>query len=180
LGWFLVGFVILAGFFNSLTLAVLVMIAIPFGIVGVILSFFLHGQPLSFMALLGTIGLIGVVVNDSLVLVSFINDSRRRGVERFQSILESGKLRLRPVMLTSITTVAGVMPIAYGIGGSDPFLKPMALAMGWGLLFSTVLTLFLIPCLYSIADDVPLIIRRVWNQFSRSAVISKNTSRDCS
>ncbi len=158
-------FVILATNFNSIVRPGIVMMAIPFGIVGVILTFFFHGQPLSFMAMLGVIGLSGVVVNDSIVLVDFISKLREEGMERFESILESGKLRLRPVILTTITTIVGLLPVAYGIGGSDPFLKPMALAIGWGLLFATVLTLLLIPCLYSISDDatdwIPKIFKRV-------------------
>jgi multidrug efflux pump subunit AcrB len=147
-------FIILAASFNSIIRPIVVMCAIPFGLVGVIYAFFLHGQPLSFMALLGTIGLSGVVVNDSIVLVSFIYSERQRGVERFESIRNAGRVRLRPVILTTITTVAGLMPVAYGLGGNDPFLKPMALAVSWGLFFATVLTLLLIPCLYAISDDL--------------------------
>ena len=146
-------FIILAAKFNSIVRPLIVMMAIPFGIVGVILAFFFHGQPLSFMALLGIIGLSGVVVNDSIVLVDFIQNLRIKGMGRFDSIMEAGKLRLRPVLLTTITTIVGLMPVAYGIGGSDPFLKPMALTISWGLAFATVLTLLLIPCLYAISDD---------------------------
>ncbi len=142
-------------------LAVLVMFAIPFGLMGVIVAFFLHGHPLSFMAMLGTLGLSGVVVNDSIVLVSFINAARQQGMDRFESIIQAGKLRLHPVILTSVTTVVGLMPVAYGIGGSDPFLKPMALAIGWGLVFATILTLMLIPCLYAISDDISAFIKKL-------------------
>lgn len=159
-------FVILAANFNSIIRPLIVMMAIPFGIVGVIIAFFLHGQPLSFMALLGVIGLSGVVVNDSIVLVDFIYSNRRKGMGRFESILEAGKLRLRAVMMTTLTTVAGLMPVAYGVGGGDPFLKPMALAISWGLLFSTALTLVLIPCLYSISDDVSEKLQKFKDRFS--------------
>lgn len=154
-------FIILAAKFNSITRPVIVMSAIPFGLVGVILAFFLHGQPISFMAMLGTIGLCGVVVNDSIVLVDFIHQLRQKGVNRHDSIIEAGRLRLRPVILTTVTTVVGLMPVAYGIGGGDPFLKPMALAISWGLAFATVLTLLLIPCLYSLADDLAYVIRKM-------------------
>ena len=147
-------FVILAGNFNSIIRPLLVMSAIPFGIVGVIFAFFLHGQPLSFMAMLGVIGLTGVVVNDSIVLVSFMAQLREEGMGRMESIVEAGRTRLRPVLLTSITTCVNLFPLAYGIGGSDPFLRPMGLAIAWGLLFATVLTLILVPCLYAVADDV--------------------------
>jgi len=147
-------FIILACMFNSVVQPLVVMIAIPFGVLGVIFAFYLHGQPLSFMALLGLIGLSGVVVNDSIVLVDFINRHRRRGWSRATSIFQAGRLRIRPVILTSITTVLGLTPVAYGIGGSDPFVKPMALAIGWGLLFATFLTLLIIPCIYTIFDDI--------------------------
>ena len=147
-------FIILAANFNSILRPMIVMTAIPFGLVGVIFTFFLHGQPLSFMAMLGMIGLSGVVVNDAIVLVEFISLLRKQGKSARDSIIEACKLRLRPVILTTVTTVVGLMPIAYGIGGSDPFLKPMALALSWGLFFATVLTLILIPCVYHISDDV--------------------------
>jgi len=94
-----------------------------------------------------------VVVNDSIVLVDFISSLRKKGVGRLDSIMQAGKLRLRPVILTTLTTMVGLMPVAYGLGGSDPFLKPMALAIVWGLVFGTVLTLLFVPSLYSIADE---------------------------
>lgn len=147
-------FIILSANFNSILRPLIVMTAIPFGLIGVIFAFILHGQPLSFMALLGVIGLSGVVVNDSIVLVDFIHSLRKQGKDRYESIIQAGGIRLRPVILTTVTTVAGLLPVAYGIGGSDPFLKPMALAIGWGISFATVLTLILVPCLYAISDDV--------------------------
>ena len=153
---------------TSLLLPLMVMIAIPFGLMGIILAFFLHGWPLSFMAMLGVIGLSGVVVNDAIVLVDFIRSAREKGEERFESIIHAGRLRLRPVILTSITTIVGLLPVAYGLGGSDPFLKPMALAMGWGLLFATTLTLLLIPCLFSITDDL----HKYWGTYLKDHYIA--------
>jgi multidrug efflux pump subunit AcrB len=109
-----------------------VMFAVPFGLIGVILAFALHGQSLGFLAMLGVIGLVGIVVNDSLILVNLANRMRdaRPGVPRNDIIVDATKHRLRPILLTSVTTVAGLLPMAYGIGGSDPFSAPMALAMG--------------------------------------------------
>lgn len=161
-------YLILAMHLNSLLLPLMVMIAIPFGLMGIILAFFLHGWPLSFMAMLGVIGLSGVVVNDAIVLVDFIRSAREKGEERFESIIHAGRLRLRPVILTSITTIVGLLPVAYGLGGSDPFLKPMALAMGWGLLFATTLTLLLIPCLFSITDDL----HKYWGTYLKEHYIT--------
>lgn len=147
-------FIILAGMFQSLAQPLVVISAIPFGLIGVVWAFFLHGRPLSFLAFIGVAGLIGIVVNDSIVLVDFINKLRKKGVERRESILQAGTLRLRPVLMTSFTTVGGLVSVAYGIGGSDPFLKPMALAIMWGLLSATFLILVAIPCIYAIVDDI--------------------------
>ncbi len=155
LAFFLI-FMILAATFNSVIQPLVVMMAIPFGIIGVIFAFFFHGLPLSFFMMMGVIGLSGIVVNDSIVLVDFINNLRRKGIERRKSIIEAGQLRLRPVLLTTVTTALGLTPTAYGIGGGDPFLKPMALAIVWGIVCATILTLIVIPCIYAIIDDVAL------------------------
>ncbi|MBL7069592.1 MAG: efflux RND transporter permease subunit [Candidatus Omnitrophica bacterium] len=153
---FILVFMILATNFKSLVQPLVVMVAIPFGIIGVVIMFLFHREPFSFLAIIGIVGLSGVVVNDSIVLVDFINRLREKGIDRRHSIIEAGQLRLRPVILTTITTVLGLMPVAYGIGGSDPILIPMALAMCWGLAFSTALTLIVIPCIYAIIDDIAL------------------------
>ncbi|MFT7538971.1 MAG: multidrug efflux pump subunit AcrB, partial [Lysobacterales bacterium] len=153
-------FILLVAMFKSIAQPFIIMFAIPFGIVGVILAFWVHdiilpaGRPLNFFAMMGLVGLTGIVVNDSVVLVDFINRARIKGMARRKSIIEAGQKRLRPVIMTSVTTIGGLVSVAYGIGGGDPFLKPMALAIVWGLTFSTVLTLVGIPCLYAIADDI--------------------------
>lgn len=148
--------------FNSVTQPFLVLVAIPFGIVGVIGAFVLHGQPLGFIAMMGVIGLAGVVVNDSLVMVNHINDLRRQRpndpVPRI--VAEGASNRLRAVIMTTLTTVGALLPLAYGIGGSDPFLPPMALALGYGLIFATPLTLVLVPCLYLAGNDIGKLFRR--------------------
>ena len=150
----LISYAILAVTFNSLLHPVVVMTAIPFGLIGVVVAFFFHGLPLSFMTLLGTIALSGVVLNDSIVLVSFILEELRGGKSLHRAILSAGRLRFRPVMLTTVSTFVALFPVAYGIGGLDPFLRPAALAITWGLLCATVLTLVFIPCLYAIEEDV--------------------------
>ena len=147
-------FLILASTFQSLIQPLIVMLAIPFGLIGVVLTFFIHAKPLSFMCMLGTVGLSGIVVNDSIVLVDFINKLRQEGTEPHQSIIEACCLRLRPVILTTVTTVLGLLPTAYGWGGNDPFIKPMALALAWGLLFATGTTLIIIPCVTAVIDDI--------------------------
>ncbi len=141
--------------FDSLVQPLVVMIAIPFGLIGVIFAFGLHQQALGFLALLGVVGLTGIVVNDSLILVNLANRMRRDDphAPHREIVLRATESRLRPIVLTSITTVAGLLPMAYGLGGSDPFSAPMALAMGYGILFATPLTLLLLPCMLVALED---------------------------
>ncbi|MCP4653189.1 MAG: efflux RND transporter permease subunit [Candidatus Omnitrophica bacterium] len=146
-------FLILATQFHSLSQPFVVMLTIPFGLIGFIVAFILHAEPLSFLGMMGFVGLTGVVVNDSIVLVDFIN-KKRSELPIKEAVIEAGILRLRPVMLTTITTVCGLSTVVYGIGGFDPFLRPMALAISWGLMFATGLTLVVIPCVYVILDDL--------------------------
>ncbi|MDP1853900.1 MAG: efflux RND transporter permease subunit [Candidatus Omnitrophota bacterium] len=149
-------YIILASQFNSLLQPFVVMLSIPFSIIGVVFALKLHNEPMGFLVILGLIGLTGVIVNDSIVLMDFINRLRSEGKDRRESIIEAAKLRLRPIMLTSVTTILGVSTVAYGIGGKDPFLQPMALTFAWGLLFATSLTLIVIPCIRAILDDAEL------------------------
>jgi multidrug efflux pump subunit AcrB len=135
---------------NSYIQPFLIMVAIPFGIVGVLFAFYLHDLPMSFFGLIGTLGMLGVVVNDSLVMVTYLNKLRDKyGRIDTEMILEGAKTRFRPVLLTTITTVIGLFPTLYGIGGYDPFIVPLVLAMSWGLAFATFITLVLVPVLYS-------------------------------
>jgi len=147
--------------FDSITQPFLVMVAIPFGIVGVVIAFFLHHEPLSFLAMLGAVGLAGVVVNDSLVLVNHLNELRKeRPDEELRALVAQGTAdRLRAILMTTLTTVVGLVPLAYGIGGLDVYMYPMALALGYGLLFSTPLTLLLVPSLYIIGYDIGKLFR---------------------
>jgi multidrug efflux pump subunit AcrB len=148
--------------FDSLTQPFLVMVAIPFGITGVIIAFGLHGEPFSFMGIMGIIGLSGVVVNDSLVLVDHLNKQKEENPEKnLKRIVAEGTAdRLRAIVMTTLTTVVALLPLAYGIGGTAIFMAPMALALGWGLLFATPLTLVLVPCLYIISHDLGKLFKR--------------------
>ncbi|MEW6517183.1 MAG: efflux RND transporter permease subunit [candidate division FCPU426 bacterium] len=143
---------------NSLSQPLIILVAIPFGIIGVILAFWLQGLTMGFMALIGILGMSGVVVNDSLIILSFINHlARERGeAGRISSdtILDATQTRLRPVLLTSLTTVVALIPTAYGLGGKDPFVVPMVMAMLWGIALATVLTLLWVPTLYAVGQDV--------------------------
>lgn len=152
-------FFLLAIQFNNMVYPLLVMMAIPFGAIGVILSFYLHDlfwkpMPLSFFSTMGMVALTGVVVNSSLVLLVFVQRARAEGMKIKEAILLAGRRRLRAVLLTAATTVLGLLPTAYGWGGLDPFVSPMALALSSGLIFATVVTLFTIPALLAVGHDV--------------------------
>ncbi len=140
-------FFILVVMFGSLGQPLVVMSAIPLGLIGVIWAFLIMGSSLGFMAFMGVVGLIGVVVNDSIVLVTFINETRKKGGELLENVRLACMERFRPVILTTFTTVAGLLPVAHAPGG-DPFIKPMAQAFAWGLLFASMVTLFFIPSCY--------------------------------
>jgi multidrug efflux pump subunit AcrB len=159
-------FFILAIQFNNLGYPLIVMSAIPFGIVGIILTFFLHGlfkpMPLSFFSTMGMVALSGVVVNNAIVLLDFVQRAVHDGVPIHEAAVQAGRRRLRAVLLTSITTVVGLLPTGYGWGGFDPFVAPMALALGWGLAFATVITLFVLPALLVALDDTAAAMRRRW------------------
>jgi multidrug efflux pump subunit AcrB len=159
-------YLVLLLLFNSLIQPLVVMIAVPFGLVGVIFAFAVHEQSLGFLAMLGVIGLTGIVVNDSLILVNLANRLRdeNNGESPINIIVEAARHRLRPILLTSITTVAGLLPMAYGLGGSDPFSAPMALAMGYGILFATLLTLVLLPSLLLIQNDLAKLLTNIMNR----------------
>ena len=153
--------------FNSFSKPFLIIIAVPFGMIGVTAAFAMHGESFNLMALIGIVGLVGVVVNDSLVLMSFI-DSRRREKSNLpvrDIVVEGAATRLRPILLTTITTAAGLMPTAYGLGGYDFTIAPMVLAMSWGLIFATVLTLFLLPALYMVDNDARQSLRRLFCRY---------------
>jgi multidrug efflux pump subunit AcrB len=142
----LLDFLILAVLCNSYAQPFVVLsLTIPTGVVGAAYALMVHGEPLSFMAILGIVAITGVVINNAIVLVSFINNNRLAGMSMEESCLEAGYTRLRPIWASSITTLVGLLPTAYGWGGVEPFVQPMARAMAWGLAFAMPITLVLIP-----------------------------------
>lgn len=148
----LIIYVLLVFLFDSLWTPFLIGAIIPFGVVGTVMAFWAHGMSqYGFFAVVGTLGMIGVVINDSIVLIDKLNASLKSlGAQRvFEQISEITSTRLRAVFVTTVTTVAGLFPTAYGLGGYDSMLSEMMLAMGWGLLFGMFITLLLVPCLYS-------------------------------
>jgi len=163
-------YLLLAILFNSYSQPMLVLAAVPFSLIGVVWAFYFHGEPLSFFALTGSLALMGVIVNDSLVMVSHLNYIKAKSAELEDKIVwiaRGSRDRLRAVVLTTLTTMAGVLPLAYGIGGTDVFLQPMVLALGYGLIFGTVLTLILLPCMYMMNYDFINMLGRIRAKFSR-------------
>ncbi len=169
-------FTILAAILNSFAQPFIILLAVPLGLIGVIYGFMVFQLPLGFMALMGTIGLAGIVVNDSIVMVTFINErrtawQRAHGIgtvvkanpnrfvspwARWSSLLHAGPLRLRPIFLCAATTIAGMSTVAFVRSGQEQFIAPMALAIVCGLAFGIVITLLVTPCAYAILDDLTL------------------------
>jgi multidrug efflux pump subunit AcrB len=161
-------YTILATQFRSFSQPSVVMAAIPLSFIGVTGGFLLSPKPIGLIALVGVVGLTGIVVNDSLVLVDFINKRRDRGMALDEAIVESGKLRLRPIVLTSITTIAGLFPLSLATE-SLAHLAPMAQVIVYGLTFSTLLTLLVVPCLYRLDVDLAARVSRWFAPFKRWA-----------
>jgi multidrug efflux pump subunit AcrB len=140
--------------FRSYVQPLMVMLVIPFSIVGAILGHMLMGMNLSIMSLMGMLALAGVVVNDSLVLVDWINRRRREGMALVDAVRVAGAARFRPILLTSLTTFVGLLPLIFEKSTQAQFLIPMAVSLGFGILYATLLTLILVPVAYLILEDM--------------------------
>ncbi|NOX90439.1 MAG: efflux RND transporter permease subunit [Calditrichaeota bacterium] len=150
-------FIILGAQFKSYSQPLIVLTIVPFSFIGAILGLIISGDPFSISAMYGFVALAGIVVNDAIVLVHFVNKRRAAGqtnIRFWTSIVNAGRLRLRPILLTSVTTIAGVAPMAFGIGGMSQTWSPLANVILFGLLVSTILTLFIIPCIIAVLDDI--------------------------
>lgn len=147
-------FFILASLFKSLLDPLVVMLAIPFGFIGVVVGHMLFGYHLQFLSLIGFLALTGIVVNDSLILVDFAKRLRAQGWDRRDALVEAGRVRVRPILLTTITTFLGISPLIFFATGQTAFLSPMAVSLGFGLVFATALILVVVPCFYLVADDL--------------------------
>ncbi len=161
---FLIYFILVL-IFNSLSLPILILAIVPFGLAGVIFTFLLHGLSVyGFFAVIGAIGMIGVVVNDSIVMINqFQQNLRNKDSNPREEIVEVATSRLRPVILTTLTTVIGLLPTAYGWLGFDSMLAEMMLSMGWGLVLGTAITLILVPILYSYMLKLKLFLKILVN-----------------
>jgi multidrug efflux pump subunit AcrB len=161
---FMAIFLILVFLFKNLLQPFLVVLTIPLGITSVIFALIFNGQPISFMAMLGIIALAGVIVNNAIILMDFVNQARSEGMGKKESILAAAQTRLRPIFLTTATTVMGLLPTAHGIGGLDKFVVPIAVSLGYGLLFGSILTAFVFPAAISALDDIEEWFQRKWKK----------------
>ncbi len=150
----LVIYMILGAQFKSFTQPIIILFAVPFGMIGAMVGLLLSNATLSMVAMFGIVALAGIVVNDSIVMIDFINKYRERGFNRWYAILKGGSVRLRPIILTSVTTIFGLIPMALGLGGKSPIWQPMANTIIFGLAFATIMTLFVMPSLYAITTDL--------------------------
>ena len=149
-------YLIMASQFESLTHPLVILFTIPLALVGAVWALFITGTTLNVIALIGVIMLAGIVVNNAIVLVDLINQLRASGMEKFAAIREAGRARLRPIMMTTLTTALGLLPMALGFGEGSEVRTPMAITVIGGLLVSTMLTLVVIPVVYSLLD------RKAW------------------
>ena len=140
--------------FNNLYQPLIIAMVVPLGLLSVIWTFYFHNMPLSFLGVIGMIALAGVIVNNAIVFMDFVNKERKRDNTKKESIIIAAKSRLRPIFLTTVTTTAGILPTAYGVGGIDRFVVPIALALGWGMFFGSFLTTIVLPVILHIFDDI--------------------------
>ncbi len=144
--------------FRSYVQPLIVMAAIPFGLIGAVWGHLIMGQSLAILSVFGIVALTGVVINDSLVLVDFVNRQREKGDSVREAIRYGASGRFRPILLTSLTTFAGLTPLLLERSMQAQFLIPMAISLAFGVLFATVITLLLVPALYSIVESA----REAW------------------
>ncbi len=145
-------YLVMASQFESLLHPFVIMFTIPLALIGVVFALLLTGNSLSVVVFIGLIMLAGIVVNNAIVLIDYINQMRKSGMAKLEAIKEAGKVRLRPIMMTTLTTVLGLLPLALGLGEGAEVRAPMAITVIGGLLVSTMLTLVVIPVVYSIVD----------------------------
>jgi len=145
-------YLVMASQFESLLHPFIILFTIPLALVGAILALYLTGTTISVVVFIGLILLAGIVVNNAIVLIDLINQMRRKGTEKIEAIMEGGRSRLRPILMTTLTTTLGLLPLAIGFGDGAELRAPMGITVIGGLLVSTLLTLVVIPVMYSILD----------------------------
>ncbi len=164
-------YVILAWLFSSYLQPLTVMMIIPFALIGVVWGHLALGYNLTFLSLIGMVALSGIVVNDSLILVEFYNHDRQRGATVTDALIAAGRARLRPILLTTITTVLGLTPLILEQSFQAKFLIPMGISIAAGLLAATVLILVILPCWILIFDDIKRGAYYLWHGKPRDKVV---------
>lgn len=173
--------IVMAALFEAVLQPLGILLSILFSIVGVFFFFALTGTTFSFMAMIGILILMGVVVNNGIVMVDHINNLRREGINRFDAIIQGASDRLRPILMTVATTVVGLSPLAVSttqVGGGGPAYFPMARAIIGGLLFSTVVTLIVLPAVYVLLDDLGQWAKQVWGRARGTRFASDDAVQD--
>ncbi|MBI2840929.1 MAG: efflux RND transporter permease subunit, partial [Acidobacteria bacterium] len=150
----MVAYMVLASQFNAFSHPFTILLALPFSISGALFALWVAGQSMNVYSMLGLILLVGIAKKNSIMLVDFTNQIRARGLERHQALLEACPIRLRPILMTSVATIAGALPPAFAIGPGAELQRPMALALVGGMAVSTLMTLFVVPAAYSVLDDM--------------------------
>jgi HAE1 family hydrophobic/amphiphilic exporter-1 len=145
-------YIVMASQFESLLHPFVILFTVPMGLIGAVWALFLTGTTINAVALIGLILLAGIVVNNAIVLVDAINQARERGLARIEAIVAAGRVRLRPILITSISTILGLLPMALGVGAGAEIRRPMAVTVIGGMLVATLLTLLVIPVLYALFD----------------------------
>jgi HAE1 family hydrophobic/amphiphilic exporter-1 len=148
-------YLVMASQFESLVHPFVILFTIPLALVGAVLALFVTGTTLNVVAFIGIIMLAGIVVNNAIVLVDLVNQLRAQGMETIAALIEGGRSRLRPILMTTLTTVLGLLPMAIGFGDGAEVRRPMAITVIGGLVTSTVLTLFVVPVMYSLLERRP-------------------------
>jgi HAE1 family hydrophobic/amphiphilic exporter-1 len=157
-------YLVMAALFESIAHPIAILISIPFALFGAVWLDYLTGTPFGLMSQVGVLILIGIVVKNGIVLVDHINQLRREGLPRSEAILQGGRERLRPILMTAATAVLGLLPLAVGQSGiSGAYYYPLARTVIGGLVTSTALTLVILPYFYTLVDDVAVWVRYVWH-----------------
>jgi multidrug efflux pump len=149
---FVIVFMVLAAQFESLVHPFTVMLAVPLAVTGALLMLLIAGSTLNLYSQIGLVLLIGLVTKNSILLVEYANQLMAKGLDPVQAMLESGRIRLRPILMTAVATIMGAMPIALGLGAGSASRRPLGYAIVGGLIFSTALTLYLVPVVYTLLE----------------------------
>ena len=149
-------YIVLAAQFDSFIHPFSIMLALPMSIIGAVLALIIFGSSLSVMSMIGIIMLMGLVTKNGILLVDYTNVMRERGMSRFDALVKAGPTRLRPILMTTFAMIFGMVPVALALGEGAEFRAPMGQAVIGGLITSTLLTLFIVPVVYSILDDISI------------------------